>query len=84
MLNILNFDQVLRYIFGNDSKIARQISDRQRKADNATSDDIAALSDEWAAFLSRLGGGEMQGQQLLRGRRFVDSIRPESRPKSLS
>jgi hypothetical protein len=65
MLNLLNFDQVLRYIFGNDSKIARQISDRQRKADNAKSDDIAALSDEWAAFLSELGGGEMQGQQLL-------------------
>jgi hypothetical protein len=65
MLNLLNFDQVLRYVFGNDSKIARQISDRQRKADNAKSDDIAALSDEWAAFLSRLGGGEMQGQQLL-------------------
>jgi hypothetical protein len=65
MLNLLNFDQVLRYVFGNDSKIARQISDRQRKADNAKSDDIAALSDEWAAFLSELGGGEMQGQQLL-------------------
>jgi hypothetical protein len=65
MLNLLNFDQILRYVFGNDSKIARQISDRQRKADNAKSDDIAALSDEWAAFLSELGGGEMQGQQLL-------------------
>jgi hypothetical protein len=65
MLNLLNFDQVLRYVFGNDSKIARQISDRQRKADNAKSDDIAALSGEWAAFLSELGGGEMQGQQLL-------------------
>lgn len=65
MLNLLNFDQVLRYVFGNDSKIAQRISDRQRKADNAKSDDVAAMSDEWAAFLARLGGGEMQGQQLL-------------------
>ena len=65
MLNLLNFDQVLRYVFGNDSTIARQISDRQRKADNAKSDDVAALSDDWATFLSKLGGGEMQGQQLL-------------------
>jgi hypothetical protein len=65
MLNLLNFDQVLRYVFGNDSKIAQKISDRQRKADNVKSDDIAALSDDWASFLTRLGGGEMQGQQLL-------------------
>ncbi|NBW08661.1 MAG: hypothetical protein EBR82_11610 [Caulobacteraceae bacterium] len=65
MLNLVNFDQLLRYIFGDDSKVARELSDRQRKADNAKSDDIAAMSDEWAAFLSRLGGGEMQGQQLL-------------------
>ena len=65
MLNLLNFDQVLRYVFGNDSKIAQKISDRQRKADNVKSDDIAALSDDWASLLTRLGGGEMQGQQLL-------------------
>lgn len=65
MLNLLNFDQVLRYVFGNDSKVARQISDRQRKADNAKSDDIAALSDQWDTFLSILGGGQMEGQRLL-------------------
>jgi hypothetical protein len=65
MLNLVNFDQLLRYIFGDDSKVARELSDQQRKADNAKSDDVAALSDEWATFLSRLGGGEMQGQQLL-------------------
>jgi hypothetical protein len=65
MLNLLNFDQVLRYVFGNDSKIAQKISDRQRKADNVKSDDIAALSDDWASLLTRLGGGEMQGQQLM-------------------
>lgn len=65
MLNLLNFDQVLKYIFGADSKVAKEISDRQRKADNAKSDGIAALSDDWAAFIARLGGGRMEGQQLL-------------------
>jgi hypothetical protein len=65
MLNLLNFDQVLSYIFGRESKIVTQIVNRQRKADNDKSDGINKLSDDWAALLTRLGGGTMQGQQLL-------------------
>lgn len=64
-LNLLNFDQVVSYIFGSDSKVAAEIVNRQRKADNDKSDGIAALSDEWAAFLTKLGGGTMEGQRLL-------------------
>jgi hypothetical protein len=65
MLNLVNFDQLLRYIFGEDSKIARQISDRQRKADNAKSDGINRLTEDWDTFISRLAGGAADGQQLV-------------------
>lgn len=65
VLNLINFDQLMRYVFGEDSKVAREITDRQRKADNAKSDGINNLTEDWDTFISRLAGGTAQGQQMV-------------------
>jgi len=64
-LNLVNFGQLMGYIFGPDSKVAQQLTDRQRKADNAKSDDIAKLSGEWDAFLAKIGKSTAGGHMLL-------------------
>jgi hypothetical protein len=64
-LNLLNFEQVLSYIFGENSAVARRLSNAQRKADNAKDDGIISLSEDWASFTSRLAGKAMTGDQLV-------------------
>ena len=65
MLNLLNFDQVISYVFGEKSEVVRKLVTAQRKADNAKADGIASRSEDWAQFVSRLGGGAMAGQTLV-------------------
>jgi hypothetical protein len=65
MLNLLNFEQVLAYIFGENSAVARRMTNMQRKADNTKTDGVIKLSEDWAAFTSRLAGDAMSGEQLV-------------------
>jgi hypothetical protein len=55
-VNLFGFDQLISFIFGRDSKITKEIVNGQRKADNAKTDELISVWDEWQDFLALLAG----------------------------
>ncbi len=59
-----SFEQLLKYAFGESSKIAQGIADRQREADNRRVDEEHMVSDGINALFTDLAGGSYAGAQL--------------------
>jgi len=65
MLNLFNFDQVVSYVFGENTRGVPELVNRQRAADNAKTDGIIEKTTRWADFISKLAGGNLAGQKLV-------------------
>lgn len=65
VLDFLNFEQVVHWAFGKDSRDARNIVDMERKASNAKDDAIQAKQDALDDLFTGLAGGSrFKGEQL--------------------
>jgi hypothetical protein len=66
MFNLFNFDQVVSYVFGENSPVVRELVERQRVADNTKTDGVIGKSNKWADFIATLAGGNsLAGQRLV-------------------
>ena len=68
ILNLLNFDQVVGVLFGENSKISNTIIDKQRRAENAKEDGSQAKMQELEDFFTGLAGGKVLDGERLRYR----------------
>jgi len=65
ILNLLNFDQVTGILFGENSKTANTLIDRQRATENAKEDGQQAKMQALEGFFTDLAGGNLlAGEQL--------------------
>ena len=65
ILNLLNFDQVTGILFGENSKTANSLIDRQRATENAKEDGQQAKMQALEGFFTDLAGGNLlAGEQL--------------------
>jgi hypothetical protein len=63
-LSLFNFEQVLGFAFGDNSKWTKWFSDQQRTAENQKLDEIQSVLDGLDALFRRLGGSRLGGEKL--------------------
>lgn len=63
-LSLINFEQVLGYVFGDGSKNASKLADAERKASYQSTDEIQDAENEIGALFRKLAGDELKGSQL--------------------
>lgn len=68
ILNLLNFDQVVGVLFGENTDVANTIIDKQRQAENAKEDGAQAKMQELEDFFTNLAGGNLLDGERLRYR----------------
>jgi len=68
ILNLLNFDQVVGVLFGENTEVANTIIDKQRRAENAKEDGSQAKMQELEDFFTGLAGGNLLDGERLRYR----------------
>ena len=68
ILNLLNFDQVVGVLFGENTEVANTIIDKQRRAENAKEDGSQAKMQELEDFFTGLAGGNVLDGERLRYR----------------
>lgn len=68
ILNLLNFDQVVGVLFGENTEVANTIIDKQRQAENAKEDGSQAKMQELEDFFTGLAGGNLLDGERLRYR----------------
>ena len=66
ILNLLNFDQVVGVLFGENSEFSNTIIDKQRLAENAKEDGSQAKMQALEDFFSGLAGGDLLAGERLR------------------
>ena len=62
--DLSSFDQVVNLIFGDNSQIANELSDVQRKAENQKEDNLQRKYEEVENLFTELAGGRLKGKQL--------------------
>jgi hypothetical protein len=62
--DLSSFDQVVNLIFGDNSEIANELSDVQRKAENQKEDNLQKKYEEVENLFTKLGGSVLKGKQL--------------------
>jgi hypothetical protein len=63
-LSLFNFEQVLGFAFGDNSKWTKWFSDQQRTAENQKLDEIQSVLDGLDALFRKLGGSRLGGEKL--------------------
>jgi hypothetical protein len=63
-LSLFNFEQVLGFAFGDNSKWNQWFSDQQRTAENQKLDEIQTVLDGLDALFRKLGGSRLGGEKL--------------------
>jgi len=63
-LNLSSFHEVLRYVFGANSKTATALGDSEREASNQYEDAIQATGDEVQDFFTQMTGSALKGERL--------------------
>jgi hypothetical protein len=62
--DLSSFDQVINLIFGDNSEIANELTDVQRKAENQKEDNLQRKYEEVENLFTKLAGSTLKGKQL--------------------